>query len=338
MTNIESNTENVVIVGGGPAGMSAALYAARAGLEPLVFAGSPYGGQLTLTTEVENFPGIKSIMGPQLIENMREQIKELGTRVIDKNVLSIDMTQRPFVISYDKTGIKAQTLIIALGAKALWLNIDSEQRLRGKGVSACATCDGFFFRNKVVAVVGGGDTAMEEALVLTKFATKVYLIHRRDEFRASAVMVDRVRKHEKIEIIPFAQVSEVLGDQKVEGVRLESTKEGVVVPAEIELQGLFIAIGHKPDTDLVRNSLVLTKHGYVYTHAIWALDVAHHQAPSELSNMEQKLQRLSTMTSVDGVFAAGDCVDSVYRQAAVAAGMGVMAALDAQYYLEDLES
>jgi len=320
--------------------MSAALYAARAGLKPLIFAGSPYGGQLMLTTEVENYPGIKTIMGPQLIEDMRAQVKELGARILDKNVLSFDQKQAPFTLKYDAGVISTKTVIVALGAKALWLNLDSEQRLRGKGVSACATCDAFFFKEKVVAVVGGGDTAMEEALVLTKFASKVYLIHRRGEFRASSIMIERVQNHEKIEVITNAQVKEVLGEQKVEGIVLTPTSEGANVPEKIELQGLFIAIGHKPDTEIVKGVVELTKQGYVYTHSTWALDYLHSKvdiSAQVLADVAKKSEKLTTMTSVDGIFAGGDCVDMIYRQASTAAGMGVAAALDAQHYLETLE-
>ena len=336
----QEQTEQVTIIGGGPAGMSAALYAARAGLKPLIFAGSPYGGQLMLTTEVENYPGIKTIMGPQLIEDMRAQVKELGARILDKNVLSFDQKQAPFTLKYDAGVISTKTVIVALGAKALWLNLDSEQRLRGKGVSACATCDAFFFKEKVVAVVGGGDTAMEEALVLTKFASKVYLIHRRGEFRASSIMIERVQNHEKIEVITNAQVKEVLGEQKVEGIVLTPTSEGANVPEKIELQGLFIAIGHKPDTEIVKGVVELTKQGYVYTHSTWALDYLHSKvdiSAQVLADVAKKSEKLTTMTSVDGIFAGGDCVDMIYRQASTAAGMGVAAALDAQHYLETLE-
>lgn len=331
--------QQVVIIGGGPAGMSAALYASRAGLAPLVFAGSPYGGQLMLTTEVENFPGIQHIMGPELIESMRKQVVSFGTTIVDKNVLSVDVSKRPFSIEYDGGIVEATSVIVALGAKALWLEIESEQRLRGKGVSACATCDGFFFKNKEVAVVGGGDTAMEEALVLTSFASKVYLIHRREEFRASQIMLDRVQNHEKIEVIMNAQVSEVLGEQKVEGVRLTSTKEGVTVPETLPVQGVFIAIGHKPDTDLVKSKLLLDSKGYVYTKSSWAFDYLQGGVEIDeatLAKLKAQPNTYTSRTSVDGVFAAGDCVDHIYRQASTAAGMGVAAAIDAQRYIESL--
>ena len=331
--------QEVVIIGGGPAGMSAALYASRAGLTPLVFAGSPYGGQLMLTTEVENFPGIQHIMGPELIESMRKQVISFGTTIMDKNVLRVDFSKRPFSIEYDGGTVEARSVIVALGAKALWLEIESEQKLRGKGVSACATCDGFFFKNKEVAVVGGGDTAMEEALVLTNFASKVYLIHRREEFRASQIMLDRVRKHEKIEIIMNAEVVEVLGEQKVEGVRLNSTKDGSTVPETITLQGVFIAIGHKPDTSLVKDQLLLNAKGYVYTKSSWAYDYIQGQVEIDdatLAKLKSQPNSYTTRTSIEGVFAAGDCVDYIYRQASTAAGMGVAAALDAQRYIESL--
>ena len=331
--------EQIVIIGGGPAGMAAALYASRAGLEPLVFAGSPYGGQLMLTTEVENFPGISHIMGPELIENMRTQVKEFGTKILDKNVLGVSFAKNEHKITYDGGEVQARAVIIALGAKALWLGLESETKLRGKGVSACATCDGFFFKNKVVAVVGGGDTAMEEALVLTNFASKVYLIHRREEFRASPIMLERVKKHEKIEIIMNAAITKVNGEQKVEGIELAATKEGVSVPASLELGGLFIAIGHRPDTDLIKDQIQLDAKGYVYTFASWASDFLKGNVkiePHVLERVAKKSDYYDTATSEEGVFAAGDCVDHVYRQASTAAGQGVAAALDAQRYLESM--
>lgn len=332
--------ERIVIIGGGPAGMSAALYAARAGLEPLVFAGSPYGGQLMLTTEVENFPGITHIMGPDLIENMRKQVVEFGAKILDKNVLSVSFAKNAHTITYDGAEVQASAVIIALGAKALWLGLESETRLRGKGVSACATCDGFFFKNKVVAVVGGGDTAMEEALVLTNFASKVYLIHRREEFRASPIMLERVQKHEKIEIIMNAAITEVKGAQKVEGIALSSTKKGVNVPESLEVGGLFIAIGHRPDTDLIKDKVRLDAKGYVYTFASWANDYLKGNVviePHVLKRVAEKTEYYDMATSEEGVFAAGDCVDHVYRQASTAAGQGVAAALDAQRYLESMQ-
>ncbi len=301
--------ENVIIIGGGPAGLSAALYTARAGLNPLVFAGSPPGGQLTLTTEVENYPGIETILGPELIEKMRNQVKKFEARLIDQNITKVDFTISPFVISTVDKNYQAKTIIIATGAKALWLGLASEQRLRGKGVSACATCDGFFFKNKVVGVVGGGDTALEEALTLTRFASKVYIIHRRDSFRASKIMQERTLHHPKIEIIWDSIVEEVVGTNRVEGVKIKSQKSKVKDTIQnLKLDGLFIAIGHKPDTDLFQDRVKFDEKGYIITNR--------------------------SMTSVPGVFAAGDCVDHLYRQAGTAAGMGIAAALEVEKYLE----
>ncbi len=335
MIDEPSQIENVIIIGGGPAGLAAAIYNSRANLSPLVFAGSPPGGQLTLTSEVENYPGFESILGPELVEKMRGQAKKFGTRILDENVLKVDVSKQPFTVTTLNKSYKTKTILIATGAKALWLGLESETRLRGKGVSACATCDGFFFRGKTVAVVGGGDTAMEEAMTLTKFVDKVYIIHRRNEFRASKIMQERVLKHPKIHEVYNAEVTEVLGSQKVDGVilkirpsnekLLKKTKEELekVAPemlkmkvldikndhltGQIPIDGLFIAIGHKPDTDLFKDQIELDKKGYVITK--------------------------QSMTSVPGVFAAGDCVDHVYRQAATAVGMGVAAALEVERWL-----
>lgn len=301
---MDSKIENVIIIGGGPAGLAAAIYNARADLKPLVLAGSPPGGQLTLTSDVENYPGFEAILGPELIEKMRKHALKFGTRVIDKNVLDVDFSKRPFKIKTVDATYEAKSVIIATGAKAIWLGLESETRLRGKGVSACATCDGFFFKNKVVAVVGGGDTAMEDATTMTKFATKVYVIHRRNEFRASKIMQDRVLNNPKIEVIWNSAVEEVLGSNRVEGVKLKNT-EGKV--SELKLDGLFVAIGHKPDTDIFKNKIELDKKGYIIAK--------------------------QSMTSVEGVFAGGDCVDHIYKQAATAVGMGVAAALDCERWL-----
>lgn len=341
---MSSHIENTVIIGGGPAGLAAATYLSRANLSPLVFAGSPPGGQLTLTTEVENFPGFESIMGPELIERMRSQAKKFGTRIVDENVLEVRLEKAPFEVVLREgakiqgidgkeivTTVQTRTIIIATGAKALWLGHESETRLRGKGVSACATCDGFFFRDKVVGVVGGGDTALEEAMTLTRFAKKVYILHRRDSFRASKIMQDRVLNHEKIEVMWNVEVDEVLGSDHVLGVRLKSSVDQKM--RDVELDGLFIAIGHKPDTGLFHNSVLCDEKGYVLT-----------SASAALLNMEGKLVKkemfdlkYQTATSVKGVFAAGDNVDHVYRQAATAAGMGVQAALDVERYIESIE-
>lgn len=375
--------ENVIIIGGGPAGLAAAVYTSRANLNPLLFAGSPPGGQLTLTTEVENYPGYESIMGPDLIEKMRSHAQKFGTRIKNENVLSVDVEDRPFILKTPSGEYKASSIIIATGAKALWLGLESETKLRGKGVSACATCDGFFFRNKVVAVVGGGDTALEEALVLTKFASKVYVIHRRDTFRASKIMQDRVMNHEKIEIVWNSTVEEIVGENKVEGIKLKSILQknseeisknqqnqipensdtsdlsGRPISSDVgrslqdssvlKVDGVFIAIGHKPDTDLFKEKIELDQKGYVVTSAAHALKSAPFSGVSQSkprlagSADSNRLQQISTdfnfdyqtMTSVPGVFAGGDNVDHTYRQAATAVGMGVSAALDVERWLSD---
>jgi len=300
--------EKIIIIGGGPAGLSAAIYAARAGLKPVVFAGSPAGGQLTLTSDVENFPGQEAILGVELVEKIRKQAEKFGARIMDKNVVKVNASKMPFEIYLaDSTKVLSQSIIIATGARAIWLGLESEKRLRGKGVSACATCDGFFFRGKDVAVVGGGDTALEEALTLAKFAHKVYLIHRRESFRASEVMQKRVFSDKKIEVIWNAQVKEILGEQRVEGVELNSKN--------IKVAGVFVAIGHKPDTGLFVDQLKLDTKGYL------------------LKNFDV---HFPSMTSTAGVFAAGDCADPYYRQAATAAGTGVAAAIDAERWLKTL--
>jgi thioredoxin reductase (NADPH) len=297
--------ENVIIIGGGPAGLAAAIYNARAGLKPFVLAGSPPGGQLTLTSDVENYPGFEAILGPDLIQKMRNHALKFGTRIVDKNVLSVDFSKRPFTIKTVDETYQSKAVIIATGAKALWLGLESETRLRGKGVSACATCDGFFFRNKTVAVIGGGDTAMEDANTMTKFANKVYVIHRRGEFRASKIMQERILNNPKIEVIWNTQVEEVLGQMKVEGIKLKST-DGKT--SELKLDGVFVAIGHKPDTDLFKGQIELDQKGYILTK--------------------------HSMTSVPGVSAGGDCVDHRYKQAATAVGLGVAAAIDTEKWLE----
>lgn len=329
----QKQIENIIIIGGGPAGLAAAVYNARAGLNPLVFAGSPPGGQLTLTSEVENFPGHEGIMGPELVDRIRKQAIKFGTRVIDQNITSVDFTSTPFKVSTYKETYQAKAILIATGAQAIWLGLDSEQRLRGKGVSACATCDGFFFKGKEVAIIGGGDTAMEEALTLTKFATKVYVIHRRDSFRASKIMQERVLNHPHIEVVWNAEVTEVTGENKVEGITLKINGKD---ERNITLNGVFLAIGHKPDTALFKDKIELDTKGYILTYNRLAEEVL--KGTIELT--DEKRERLkngthySTCTSIPGVFAAGDCVDHVYRQAATAAGMGVAASLDLERYLE----
>ncbi|HTT26752.1 MAG TPA: thioredoxin-disulfide reductase [Thermoplasmata archaeon] len=300
----------VVIVGSGPAGLTAALYCARADLAPLVISGVPSGGQLMLTTEVENYPGFpEGIQGPELIERFRAQAKRFGAEFLDDHVQQVDLTKRPFHLETGSNGtVVSETVIIATGANARWLNLPTEQRLRGHGVSACATCDGFFFKGMEVVCVGGGDTAMEEALFLTKFAKHVTLVHRRGEFRASRVMQERARAEPKISIRFHTEVVEVLGTDKVEGVRLKDLRTGRT--EDHPAQGLFLAIGHDPATEVFRGALQLDEKGYLRTHDI-------------------------TRTSVDGVFAAGDVYDHRYRQVVTAAGLGCMAAIDVERWLAD---
>lgn len=328
-----ADVENVVIIGGGPAGLAAALYTSRATLKPIVFAGSPAGGQLTLTSEVENYLGFESILGPELIGKMRDHVLRFGVQIFDENVIGLDLKNRPFTVKSVDREVKTKSIIIATGAKALWLNLESEQRLKGKGVSACATCDGFFFKSKVVAVVGGGDTAMEEALTLTNFAAKVYVIHRKDSFRASKIMQDRVLKHEKIEVVWNTEVIEVLGENKVEGLKIRNSKS---VISNLTLDGLFLGIGHKPDTELFKDQIELDEKGYIVTFDMLAREhLKSGKTPAEkIKKIQSSTNIYPTNTNIVGVFAAGDCVDHIYRQAATAVGMGVAAALDVERWLE----
>lgn len=300
---------DVVILGSGCAGLTAAVYAARANLRPLLIDGRETGGQLSLTTEVENFPGFPTgILGPELIENMRKQAARFGTDFMSGAATTADLSRRPFPIGIDGgSTIVTRTLIIASGASARMLGLESERRLVGHGVSTCATCDGFFFRDREIIVVGGGDSAIEEASFLTKFARKVTIVHRRDGLRASKIMQDRAMKNPKIAFIWDTAVEEVLGGDKVEGVRLKNLKTGAT--AEMKVDGLFVAIGHVPNTRLFEGQIELDKAGYIVT-------------------------RGGSRTTVAGVFAAGDCQDHVYRQAITAAGSGCMAAIDAERFLE----
>lgn len=351
--------ENVVIIGGGPAGLAAATYLGRAGLSPLVFAGFPAGGQLTLTSEVENYPGFEPIMGAELIQKMTSQAKKFGAKIVEENVVKVDFldggtsppnssgslksSKQVFSLFTQNNNFYAKSVIIATGAKALWLGLESEKRLQGKGVSACAVCDGFFFRDKVVAVVGGGDTAMEEALTLTKFAKKVYLIHRRDSFRASKIMQERVFNNKKIEVIFNTIVEDIIGKNKVEAVKLKSQNSNLKsTPKILNLEGVFIAIGHRPDTEIFKDQVELDERGYVITTNRIAqenlkLDLKIENS-IKIENLKLKIPKFDFQyqyqTSVKGVFAAGDCVDFQYRQAATAAGMGVAAALEIERYLE----
>jgi thioredoxin reductase (NADPH) len=301
--------EKIIIIGSGPAGLTAAIYTARANLNPLVFEGYQYGGQLMLTTEIENFPGFPDgIMGPDLMNAMREQAKRFNANLVQKDVEAVDLTKRPFTIVVEGEKYQTKALITATGAKSKMLGLDAEKRLLGRGVSTCATCDGFFFTGKEIMLVGGGDSAMEEALFLTKFATKVNIIHRRDQLRASKIMQDRVLKNEKITIIWNSVVDDILGATKVEGVRLRNVKTNELT--EHKCDGFFLAIGHVPNTQLFEGQLELDKQGYIITK------------PG------------STATSIPGVFAAGDVQDSKFRQAVTAAGSGCMAAIEAERFLE----
>jgi len=305
-------SEQVLIIGSGPAGLTAAVYAARADLKPLMVEGMAAGGQLMLTTDVENYPGFPDgIMGPELMEQFRKQAERFGTRIVTADVTKVDFSSRPFKAWVDGDEYEADSIIISTGASARWLGLENEERLRGHGVSACATCDGFFFRDVEVAVVGGGDSAMEEALFLSKFASKVTIIHRRDEFRASKIMIKRAMEHEKIEVIWNTEVTDVLGESQVEGLTLRNRETDEVT--EFKTGGLFLAIGHTPNTQLFKGHIELDDVGYI-------------QLPGP-----------GTMTSVEGVFAAGDVADHTYRQAITAAGTGCMAAIDAERWLAEQE-
>jgi len=308
---------DVVIIGSGPAGYSAAIYTSRAMLKTLILTGTQQGGQLTTTTEIENFPGFpKGILGPQLMMDMESQAKRFGTEVIQATVTNVQNGEKKngFVVEADGTSYTGRSVIVATGASAMYLGLPSETKLMGKGVSGCATCDGFFFRGKDIVVVGGGDTAMEEATFLTKFASKVTIVHRREEFRASPIMYQRAKKDPKIIFLTNKIIEEIVGDTAVTGIRIKDTKTGNV--ETYPTQGVFLAIGHKPSTEFLKGTITLDAKGYVVTRGLTNPGDYH------------------TASSVLGIFAAGDCVDFQYRQATVAAGMGVMAALDVQKWLE----
>ncbi len=303
--------EKLIIIGSGPAGLTAAIYAARGALDPLVISGREAGGQLTLTTDVDDFPGFaEGIQGPDLMANMRKQAERFKVRFINEDVISLDLKVRPFVIKTENSSLSTNSLIIATGSSAMWLNLESEKRLRGKGVSACAVCDGFFFKGKNVAVVGGGDTAMREVNYLSKICSKVTVIHRRDALKAQSALQELVKSKPNVDFIWNSEVIEVLGQDKLTGVKLKNTQSGQV--SELQLDGLFIAIGHKPNTDFLKEQINLDEKGYVVIHD-------------------------ETRTSVEGVFAAGDVSDYHYRQAVTAAGMGCKAVFDAEEYLENLK-
>jgi thioredoxin reductase (NADPH) len=305
-----SDVRDVIIIGGGPAGYTAALYTARANLSPLVIEGFNWGGQLMITSDVENYPGYADgVIGPTMMADFRRQAERFGAEFVTDDVTRVDFSERPFRVYVGDEEHRAEAIIVATGASARQLGLPSEQTLQGRGVSYCATCDGAFFRDKVVVVVGGGDSAMEEATFLTRFASKVYVVHRRDEFRASPIMVDRARANEKVEIVLNAVVDEVLGDSHMTGLRLRDMVTGET--REIEADGLFVAVGHDPNTTLFLDWLDHDDQGYLVT------------------------EPRSTRTNIPGVFAAGDVQDHTYRQAVTAAASGTMAALDAQRWLED---
>ncbi|MBU1112087.1 MAG: thioredoxin-disulfide reductase [archaeon] len=312
MENDNQNIHKVIIIGGGPAGLTAAIYASRAELKPLVIEGYQAGGQLMGTTDIENFPGVgEKVTGPQLIVNMKQQAQRFGTEFLTTNVDSVNLAQQPFEVKAGDKTLLTQTLIIATGADARWLGLESEEKMKGRGVSACATCDGPFFKDKEIAVIGGGDSAMEEANFLTRFTSKVTIVHRREELRASKIMQEKAKNNPKIEFRFNATVEEVLGDTSVTGLKLKDIQTGET--STLECQGVFISIGHKPNTNLFKDQLELDQKAYIVTKAN------------------------STVTSKEGVFACGDVQDHVFRQAITAAGSGCMAAIEVERYLAEKE-
>lgn len=307
---MEAGIEKLVIIGSGPAGLSAAIYAARGGLDPLVISGRAAGGQLMLTTDVDDYPGFPDgIQGPELMMKMRAQAERFAVRFIDEDVESVKFSQKPFVIKTETQEIKSQTVIVATGAQASWLGLESETRLRGRGVSACAVCDGFFFKGKNIIVVGGGDTAMREAQHLSKTASKLYVVHRRDQFRAQKALVDLVTSKENVEVLYDSVIDEILGEDKVSGVKLKNVKTGETT--EMPIGAVFVAIGHKPSTDFLKGELELDEKGYI-------------KVTDEV------------FSSVPGIFIAGDVSDFRYRQAVTAAGSGTKATFEVEHYLENL--
>ncbi len=306
---IVSNTEKLVIIGSGPAGLTAAIYAARGNLNPLVIAGRSAGGQLMLTTDVDDYPGFaEGIQGPDLMMEMRKQAERFDTRFIEEDVISVDFKSRPFVIKTETKEIKTETVIVATGASAMWLGLPSEDRLRGRGISACAVCDGFFFRGKNLIVVGGGDTAMREAQHLSKVANKVTVVHRRDQLRAQSALQELLKTKTNVDFMFNSQIVEFLGEDKVTGVKIEDTKTKEV--KEVPIDGVFVAIGHKPNTDFLKDQIDLDEQGYIVV-------------------------KDEVFSSVEGIFIAGDVSDHRYRQAVTAAGAGTKATFEVESYLEN---
>ncbi len=306
-----SELRELIIIGSGPAGMTAAIYAARGNLKPLVITGLPPGGQLMLTSEVENYPGFPdSILGPELMDRMRKQAERFGAEFLEYDVTSVNLLKYPFEVRVNEDVYKAKAIIIATGASVKWLGLESERRLIGRGVSSCATCDAPFFNDKDVVVVGGGDTAIDDALMLTKYAKKVTVVHRRDKLRASKILQNRAFKNRKINFKWNSVVEDIIGDKKVEGVVIKDVKTGE--KSKIDCQGVFVAIGHKPNTDLFKGQIEMDDNGYI-------------------------IRKSNTETNIKGVFVAGDVCDTRYRQAITAAGMGCQAAMDAEKYLESIE-
>jgi len=306
---VSEKTEEVIIIGSGPAGLTAAIYCARANLNPFMIEGEEVGGQLMTTTDVENYPGFPDgIMGPDLMIITKKQAERFGTRFLSKNVTKVDFESRPFKVWVGETLYKSNSIIISTGASAKYLGLENERRLLGHGVSACATCDGAFFRDQNVCVIGGGDTAMEESMFLTRFAKKIWVIHRREEFRASKIMAEKVKNNEKIEILWNSELLDVMGEKEVTGIRIRNIKTNE--ETDMPMEGVFIAIGHTPNTQLFTSQLDTNEVGYLQT------------------------KDKSTYTSIEGVFASGDVQDHIYRQAVTAAGTGCMAAIDAERWLE----
>ena len=303
--------ERLIIIGSGPAGLTAAIYASRGGADPLVISGRAAGGQLMLTTDVDDFPGFpEGIQGPQLMQKIRKQAEKFGTKFLEEDVLSVDFSKKPFTINTESGSRKTQSVIIATGASAMWLGLPSEQKFIGKGVSACAVCDGFFFKGKNLIVVGGGDTAMREAQHLSKLANKVIVVHRRDKLRAQSALEDLVKSKKNVEFIFDSVIEEVLGDTKVTGVKLKNVKTGEA--SNLDIDGVFVAIGHKPNTDFLKGQIDLDEKGYIVV-------------------------KDEIYTSIDGVFCAGDVSDHKYRQGVTAAGAGAKAALEVENYLESAD-